>query len=111
MPELNDHYNGAEILLPRMDAMARGHVIMQCHITSGNTMERAHINPILDTKIYQVEFAGGKVTELTSNVIAESLYAQCNADGNEYLVLDVLVDYYKVNRVSSLTECWQICYQ
>ena len=77
--------------------------------------------------MYQVKFAGGKVTELTANVIAESMYAQCNADGNEYLLLDVLVDYQKDDKAISLSDqqitvqgkpvtCmttagWQICYQ
>ena len=48
---------------------------------------------MLDTMIYQVEFAVGKVTEITVNVIAESIYAQCNSNGNEYVLLDALVDY------------------
>ena len=61
-------------------------------------MGRAHTNPILNTRMYQVEFAGGKVTEFTANVIAESMYAQCNADGKEYLLLDVPVDYHKDNK-------------
>ena len=56
-------------------------------------MGRFHTNPILDIKIYQVEFAGGKVTELTANIIAESMYAQCNLEGNKHSLLDVLVDY------------------
>ena len=43
--------------------------------------------------MYQVEFPGGEVTELTTNVIAESMYSQCDADGNKYLLLNVLVDY------------------
>ena len=45
-------------------------------------MDIAHVNPIMDTRLYQVEFNGGEVTELTNNVIAESMYAQCDADGN-----------------------------
>ena len=76
---------------------------------------------------YQVEFAGGKVTELTTNVIAESMYAQYNSEGNEYLLVDVLVDYQKDNKATSLshqqitvwgrpvthktTAGWQTCYQ
>ena len=44
-------------------------------------MDRAHTSPILDIRTYQVEFAGGKVTELTANTIAESMYTQCDADG------------------------------
>ena len=38
MPEVGDHYIGAEILLPRRDEMARGQVVAQCHNTSGNMM-------------------------------------------------------------------------
>ena len=58
-----------------------------------NVIGRSHTNPILDLRKYQVEFAGGKVTELSINVIAESMYTQCNLDGNEYLLIDVLVNY------------------
>ena len=92
MPEVGDHYIGAEILLSIEDEMVRGHVVVQHHDTSGNVMGRAHMNSILDTRMYQVEFVWGKVTELTTNINAKSMYAQCDADGNEYLLLDVLVD-------------------
>ena len=63
MPEVGNHYIGAEILLPRGDKMARGHVVACSHDASGNV-------PILNIKMYQVEFAGGKITEFTTNVIA-----------------------------------------
>ena len=52
--------------------------------------------------MYQVAFAGGKVTELTANVIAESLYTEHDVDGNEHLLLGVLADYQKDNNVISL---------
>ena len=77
--------------------------------------------------MYQVEFAESQVTEFTTNVIAESMYAQWNADVNEYLLLDVLVDYWKNNKAIFLrdqhitvrgrsvthktTVGWQICCQ
>ena len=93
MPEVGDHYIGAEILLSRGDKMARGHVVVQSCDASGNIMGKPQMNPIHDTKIYQVEFTGGKVTELIAIVIAELMYAQCDADGNEYLLLIVQVDY------------------
>ena len=47
-------------------------------------MGRVHANPIMATRMYQVEFVGSNIKELTTNVIAESMYAQCSADGNEY---------------------------
>ena len=83
--------------------MARGLVVVWSHNASGNVMGRVHTNLIMDTRMYQVEFVGGNVTELTTNVISESMYAQCNADGNEYLLLDVLVDYWKDNKAIPLT--------
>ena len=49
-------------------------------------MGRAHTSPILDT---------GMNTELTTNIIAELMWPQCNEDYNEYLLLDLLVDYWK----------------
>ena len=59
-------------------------------------MGRLNMNPILDIMMYQVEFAGGKVTESTANIIAESVYTQCDADGNECLLLDALVDIVRI---------------
>ena len=106
MPEVRDHYIGTEILLPRGDKMARGHAVVPHCNANGNVMGRAHTNPVLNTntRTYEVELPGGKVTELTANIIAESMYAQCDADRNEYLLLDALVDYHKDNKAISLTE-------
>ena len=73
-------------------------------------MDRAQTNPILNTRMYKVEFAGGKVTELTYNIIVESMYTQCDAEGNEYLLLDLLVDHCNDNKAVSLTK-QQICIQ
>ena len=90
---MGDYYIGAEIRLPRGDQIARGHVVVRSRDANGNVIGRSHSNPILDTRMYQVEFAGGEVTELTVNVIAESMHAQCDSEGNEYFLLDALVDY------------------
>ena len=53
------------------DKMARGHVVAQSCDANGNVICRVHANPILDTGMHQVEFALGKVTEHTANIIAE----------------------------------------
>ena len=81
----------------------------------------------MDTRLYQVEFKGGKVTKVTAVIIAGSMYIQWDTDGNEYLLLDVLVNYQNDNKAISLTEQqitvwdrpvtwkttagWQICCQ
>ena len=104
MPEVKDHYIGTEILLPRGDDMTRGNVGAYSHDANGNVMGRAHTYPILDTRMYQVEFAGGNITELTTFFTAEWMYVQCDADRNEYLLLGVLVDFCKDNKAVSFKE-------
>ena len=52
MPEVGDHYVGAEILLPRGDQMARGHIVAKSRDSNENVMGKPHLNPILDTKMY-----------------------------------------------------------
>ena len=99
MPEVGDHNIGVEIQLLRGDEMARGHVVAWSCNTNGIAMGRLLINPILYTRMYHVEFAGSKFTELTTNIIAELVYAQCNADGNESLPLDELFDQHKDNNM------------
>ena len=66
-------YIGAEILPSRGDQMTRGHAVARSKDTNENLIGRSDTNPILDTRTYQVEFAGGEVTELTTNVIAKSM--------------------------------------
>ena len=80
------------------------HIVVQSHDTSGNVMGRAHTNPTLDTRMYHIEFDGVEITKLTANVIVQSIYTQCDADGREHLLLDLLVDYHKNNKAMSLTE-------
>ena len=43
------------------------------------------MNPSKDTLTYDVKFPDGEVAELTANVIGESMYALCDAEGNKYL--------------------------
>ena len=41
-----------------------------------------------DDRIYLVEFADSEVTQLTANTIAMTMHANCDTEGNEYLLLD-----------------------
>ena len=44
MPEVGDHYIGAETLLPRGDQVARGNVVARSCDTKRNVMGRSHKN-------------------------------------------------------------------
>ena len=58
-------------------------------------MGSAHRNPALDTCVYEVHFPDGRTEELAANVIAEAVYAQCDAARNQCVLLDAIVDYRK----------------
>ena len=51
--------------------------------------------PILDTQLYEVEFIDSCTVEFSANAIAEHMYAQCDPDGNQYLLLDAITDHQK----------------
>ncbi len=53
----------------------------------------AHKQPAIDTRVYEVRFPDGRTEELAANTITAALYAQCDPDGNQYVLLDAIVDY------------------
>ena len=53
----------------------------------------ANENPILDTRGYVVEFDDDEKAELAANTIAQSMYAHCELDGNQFSMFDSIVDF------------------
>jgi len=103
-PEIGDAYLNAEISIPKGGSMARGRVIGRKRDADGNPTGRANPNSILDTRVYNVEFDDGDVTELTANLIAQAMYTQCDADGNQYMLLSQLVDHRKDNTAITVAD-------
>ena len=64
------NYISAEILLLRGDEMVRGNLVARSHHANQNMMGRAHLNSILDSRVYPVKISGDKVTILTANIIS-----------------------------------------
>ena len=91
--ELNDQYLNVDLILFRGGNEARGCVTAQAQDYDGNPMGLANPNPILDSCQYIMEFEDGDESELTTNAIANSMYAKCDPDGNQYLMLDFIVDF------------------
>ena len=101
-PEVGDNYVNVEIMLPRSASLERGRVVSRKRDADGNPVGNADTNPILDSCQYEVLFDNGEVTELTVNVIATSMYARCDPDGNQYVLFDSFVDYRKKDTALSL---------
>ena len=74
-PESGDNYVNADIMLPRCVTISRGQVIERKCDADGNPVERSNDNPILDSRHYLVQIEYGEVTEFSSHVIYEYIYA------------------------------------
>jgi len=108
-PEMGDNYLSAEIMLPHGRTMVKGRVAARKRDRDGNPIGLANANPILDTRSYIGHFDDGDQTELTANMIAESLYSQCDPDGHEYVLLDEIVDYRRTDSAIKLADQKVVC--
>ena len=73
--------------------MAQGRVTKRLRDNNGNHVGCANENPSLGTCEYIVTFDNGMEAELAANAIAQNMYAQCDPDGNKYVLLDSLIDF------------------
>ena len=103
-PELGDNYLNADVMLPLGDSLARGRVIARKRDSDGTPIGRANDNPILDSRQYAVEFDDGQVTELTANVIAESMYAMCDENGHKVNLFNCITDNRRSEKSLSLAD-------
>ena len=74
------------------------------HQSDGNQIGRSNRNLILDTRLFELEFPWGEMTELWANIIAESMYAWCDVNGNEYLFLETFIDHQKNSSALSVED-------
>ena len=73
--------------------MAREEVVSWKRGVNGNPIRSKNANPIFDSCRYKVEFNYDEVAELTPIVISERMYAQCDKNGNNMLLIDSFIDY------------------
>jgi hypothetical protein len=98
MPDVDDvdsydQYIGAEVLLPQGDKMVSGRVTGRKRHRDGEAKGHGHTNPMLDTRTYQVKFPDGAELEYAANIIAKSMWAQSDLDGNQFLLLEAIIDH------------------
>jgi hypothetical protein len=103
-PEVGDNYIGIDLLFPKGGTMTKGRITARKRDADSNPKGRANTNPILDTREYTVTFNDGDVTDLTTNLIAESMYAQCDPGGNQHILLDSLIDHQRLDTALRLSD-------
>jgi hypothetical protein len=53
----------------------------------------SNANSMLDIRTYEIEFPDGLSDEYTDNFIAENMYAQCDAEGRQYNLMEGIIDH------------------
>jgi hypothetical protein len=120
-----DQYVGASVQLSIGDKVNTGKVTGRKRGLDGVARGKASTNPILNTRTYNVEFKNGRSEEYTANVIAENMYAQCDEEGNQFIMLQDIVGhntdghaveradmYIKVGsnrQIRKTTKGWHLC--
>ena len=94
----------AEKIYTQCDPEDRGHMVARNRDHEGNPIGRANYNTILDSHQYEVDFHDSDASDMTSNAIAEEIYAQCDPEGNQYLLLDSLIYFRSSESALSLAD-------
>jgi len=91
--EAYDAYLGAELLVPSGDNFIIGWVTKQVRGVDGNPVGIRNNNPLLDTRQYEVQFGDGSIQEYTTNLIAENMLSQSDAEGGRDMIFKEIVDH------------------
>ena len=90
--ENDDEHIGIELMLPYQGVQRKGKVTKRKRNEMNELLGKAHENPMLDTRIYEVDFGDGNYQEYTTNLIMENLYSQVDDEGNQYGILKGITD-------------------
>ena len=91
----DDRYLNMELAVPRGDSPnpKYARVTKQLSDADGVPIKTVNENPILDSRMYEVEYQDGTKSSLAANYIAGNLFAQVDQEGNRHVLLDELIDY------------------
>ena len=95
--EETDQLIGASINLERGNEQIKGTVIKRARGMDGNPIGRKHVNPMFDTREYEVRYTDGSIDILTTNTIVANMFARVDSEGQEHAMLKEIVSHRKNN--------------
>ena len=94
--EAYNEYLAAEVVLPHGGMSARAKVtVRKCDAMGRPIGKKAPAQPMLDTRMYEIEFPDSLTEAIMVNLIAENLYSQVDAEGNTFSVIKEIIDHCK----------------
>ena len=94
-PDVYDMYLNMELAIPQGDSLEPrlARVTKRLKDANGLPIGLANENPILDTRMYEVEYLNGKQMSLAANNIAEKLFAQIDDEWNRQVLMDKIIGH------------------
>jgi hypothetical protein len=93
-PDSCDSYLNMELALERNDTTPEfAKVTKRMKDAAGNPIGAALDNPILDTRLYEVEHLDGHKAAMSANIIAENMLAQVDHDGHRQMLFEAIIDH------------------
>ena len=94
-PDVYNTYQNMELAIPQGDSLEPrlARVTKQLKDVNGLPIGLANENPILDTRMYEVEYLDGEWMSLAANNIAENLFAQIDDDRNHQVLMDEIIGH------------------
>ena len=94
-PDVYDTYLNMELAIPQGDSLEPrlARVTKRLKDANGLPIGSANENPILDTRMYEIEYLDGERTSLAANNIAENLFAQIDDEGNRQVLMDEIIGH------------------
>jgi hypothetical protein len=93
-----DQYVSAQVRVPICGEIRSGRFTRLKRELDGTWKGCANANSMMDSRTYEIEFPDGRSDEYTANFIAENMYAQCHTEGNQFNIMDCIIDHKKDGR-------------
>ena len=94
-PDTMDPFVGSEVRIPQGDGYIAARVTKRAKGPDGNPIGKSHTNPLLDTRLYEIEQVDGTIRELQANVISENLFSQSDSEGRQHMLMEEIVSHKK----------------
>ena len=94
-PDVYDSYLNMELAIPQGDSLEPrlARVTKRLKDANGLPIGLANENPILDTRMYEVEYLDGERASLAANNITENLFTQIDDEGNRQVLMDEIIGH------------------
>jgi hypothetical protein len=95
-------YLNMELAVPRdSDGPGSARVTKRLKDKDRLPIGKANNNPILDTRMYEVEYPDGHKASLAENAISENMFAQVGDEGNRHVLFEDIMITKRMGQKSS----------